>query len=241
MKGTVFIVTAVCLIFYGNCQEIRNLSVTLDKPYEISCDIKGLKNAKVCWVTTPWEENLPAFPPGITLDDGRIEAFGDANFCGARVVRATQPDEGTWRCNYAVQTSRSTDIQVLETHIVVEDPAFISKPQDPMPEISKIQVPVEDPALISKSKDPMSEVSKVQVAVEELTFISKSPDSMLEISKVQVPIEDSAFIAKSKDTLPEIPEILVAVEDKSSNVRSQNLIPRSRKEVNLLNPFIRTF
>ena len=122
MKGTIFIITAVCLIFYGNCQEIRNLSVTLDKPYEISCDIKGLKNAKVCWVTTSWEENLPSFPPGIKLDDGRIEAFGDANFCGARVVRATKADEGTWRCNYAIQNSRSTDIQVLETRIIVEDP-----------------------------------------------------------------------------------------------------------------------
>ena len=216
MKSTIFIIIAAGLLFHGNCQEIRNLSVTLDKPYEISCDIKGLKNAKVCWVTTSWEENLTSFPPGI-MDDGRIKAFGDANFCGARVKQAAKSDEGTWRCNYAVQTSGSTDIQVLEIHIVVEDPTVISKTQDVVPEISKKQVSVEDPVIISKS-----------------------PDSMLEISKIQVSTEHSAFVAKSNDPMPEIPEVLVAVEDKSSNVSSQNLIPRSRKEVNSLNPFIRT-
>ena len=215
MKGTIFIIIAAGFLFYGNCQEIRNLSVTLNKPFEISCDIKGLKNAKVCWVTTSRDENLPSFPPH-TLDDGRIKAFGDAEFCGARVERAAKADEGTWRCNYAVQNSGRTDIQVLEIRIVVEDPAFISKPKDPMPEISKVQVAVEDSAIILKSPDPM-----------------------LETSKIQVPTEDSAFIAKSRDTMPEIPEIMVAVEEKSSNVRSQNLIHRSRKEVNSLNPFIR--
>ena len=213
MKGTIFIIIAAGFLFYGNCQEIRNLSVTLNKPFEISCDIKGLKNAKVCWVTTSRDENLPSFPPH-TLDDGRIKAFGDNNFCGARVMQATKSDEGTWRCNYAVQNSRSTDIQVLEILVAVEDPTVKAISQD---FISKNQVLVEDPALISKS-----------------------PDSMLEISKVQVSTEPSGFIAKSKDPMPEVPEILVAVEDRSSNVASQNLIARSRKEVNSLNPFIRT-
>lgn len=217
MKGTIFIIIAAGFLFNCNCQEIRNLSVTLDKPYEISCDIKGLKHTKVCWVTTSSEENLPSFPPGITLDDGRISSFGDAQFCGARVERARKSDEGTWRCNYAVQNPRSTDIEVLETRIVVQDPAYSSESQDAVPEISK-----------------------VQVAVKDLALISKSPDPMLEISKNQVSTEHSAFIAKSKDTMPDIPEIPFAAEDKSSNIRSPNLIPRSRKEVKSFNPFIRT-